>query len=35
MPGEAVAVRNGHTAEDERTVFRELVNVVANAGHED
>ena len=31
---QAVAVRDGHAAEDERTVFRELVNVVADAGHE-
>jgi hypothetical protein len=33
MPGEAVAVGNGHAAEDERAVFRELMNVVADAGH--
>jgi len=34
MTSQPVGVRDGHSAEDERAVFRELMNVVADAGHE-
>jgi hypothetical protein len=33
MAGEAVGVRDVDAAEDERAVFRELVDVVAGADH--
>jgi hypothetical protein len=33
MPRKTMAMRDGHTTEDERAIFCKLVNVVADAGH--